>query len=130
LASYESAALERSAQHHLSQRDLRAGVRAAQENIAVGCTNGLTKICIGVTGIIAGYGLETANHRANAVIIPGTVTYIAGTWLSAGKNTRLLVVDEFNRRSLGKRNLLPNQVLAARMKTLNEVETNLKERND
>jgi hypothetical protein len=125
LASYEAAAVERSAQYHLSQRDLRAGVRAAQENITVGCVNGLTKVCIGITGVIGGYGFTTSNHRTNDILIPGTITYIAGTWLSAGENIRLRVIDEINRHRLGERGLLPSQVQASRMKTLNEVESDL-----
>jgi hypothetical protein len=125
LASYEAAAAERSAQLHLAERDLRAGTRAAQENITVGCTNGITKVVIGVTGVIAGYGLTTANHRANDIIIPGTITYIAGTFLSAGDNIRLRFVDEVNRYKLGSLGLLPGQVLNTRMKALDALEQNL-----
>jgi hypothetical protein len=123
--TYEGTAIERFEQEDLGQRDYRAGVRAAQQNIIVGGISGTSKVALGVTGVIAGYGLQTANHRANDLLVPGTITYMSGAWLAAADNIRLRVVDEMNRHRLSKQGLMPGQVLAARLKMLDEMERTL-----
>jgi len=126
LATYEGNALQRATQVQLAQAELRAGTRAAQENVLLGAVVGTTKVCLGVSNAIAGYGLTTSNHRSNDVIVPGNISYASGLWLSAAENIRLRVNDEINRKKLGSQGRLPGQVLAARLKKLDELESNLK----
>ncbi|MBU6451204.1 MAG: hypothetical protein KGS72_05475 [Cyanobacteria bacterium REEB67] len=125
LGTYEGTAIERFEQEELAQRDYRAGVRAAQQNIIVGGVTGTSKVALGVTGVIAGYGLQTANHRSNDLLVPGTIAYMSGSWLAAADNIRLRVVDEMNRHRLTKQGLMPAQVLAARVKMLDEMDRTL-----
>jgi len=126
LATYEGNALQRASQVQLAQAELRAGTRAAQENVLLGAVVGTSKVCLGVTNAIAGYGLTTSNHRSNDVIVPGNITYASGLWLSAAENIRLRVLDEVNRKKLGSQGRLPGQVLAARLKKLDQLEANLR----
>ncbi|MBS1995465.1 MAG: hypothetical protein JSS86_04110 [Cyanobacteria bacterium SZAS LIN-2] len=126
LDTYEGNAAQRAKQVQLAQSELRAGTRAAQENVLLGSIVGTSKVCLGVTTMVAGYRLTSRNHRANDVILPGNITYASALWVSAAENIRLRVLDEVRRKKLGAQRLLPSQVLADRLTKLEELETNLK----
>lgn len=126
LAAYEGNEKQEKTEYQLAQRELRAGTKAAQENVIVGGIVGTAKIAQGVCTLFAGYGLTTANHRANDMIIGGTIPYMSAIWLSAADNIRIRIVDECKRAKNSKAGLLPGQVLASRLNKLNDLENNLK----
>lgn len=126
LSGYERQSHLKKSQLTLATREIRNGTRAATENVTSATIVGGTKMSLGITGMIAGYKFARFNHKANSILQAGTLSYMIGSYYGVGENIRLRVVDEMNRRRLGKIRQLPMQVLGDRLKALDDMEVSLK----
>jgi hypothetical protein len=126
LAAYDKESAQRRKQLALATREIRAGTRSATQNIGTGFAVGGSKIALGVTNMIAGWKYSKFAHKSNSVVAAGTISYMSGSYLAVVDNLRLRVVDELNRKRLGKRGDLPMQVLGDKLKSLDQLEASLK----
>lgn len=126
LSAYDLEASQRRKQFALSTREIRAGTRSATENVRAGLFVGSTKVALGVTNIVAGWHLTHYPHKINSLVQGGTIAYASGAYFAVGENLRLRIVDEVNRKRLGARSELPAQVLAEKLKALDQLECDLK----
>jgi len=126
LSAYDLEASQRRKQFALATREIRAGTRSATENTRAGLFVGSTKVALGVTNMIAGWHLTHHPHKVNSLLQGGTIAYASGAYFAVGENLRLRIVDEVNRKKLGARCELPSQVLAEKIKALDQLETQLK----
>lgn len=126
LSAYDLEASQRRKQFALSTREIRAGTRSATENVRAGLLVGSTKVALGVTNIVAGWHLTHHPHKINSLVQGGTIAYASGAYFAVGENLRLRIVDEVNRKRLGARSELPAQVLAEKLKALDQLECDLK----
>ncbi len=126
LTAYDEETGQRRKQFALATREIRSGTRSATQNIGSGLIVGGSKITFGVTNIIAGWEFSKFPHRANAILIPGIIAYGSGSYFAVGDNLRLRLLDEISRKRLRERGELPTQILAEKLKALDQMETNLK----
>lgn len=126
LSAYDLEASQRRKQFALATREIRAGTRSATENTRAGLFVGSTKVALGVTNMVAGWHLTHHPHKVNSLLQGGTIAYASGAYFAVGENLRLRIVDEVNRKKLGARCELPSQVLAEKIKALDQLETQLK----
>lgn len=111
--------------YEMSQREIRAGTRAATENIATGTVVGGTKIMSGLGYMIAGFRFYHNPIDSNFDILDGGITYGVGSTIGAADNLRIQLRSELQRRKLMKNHLLPGQIFADHLERLKEIERRL-----
>lgn len=126
LAAYDSQSSLKQRQLALATREVRAGTRAASENVASGFAIGSTKLVLSIDNMIAGWRYFRSPMKQNHILQSGIYTYTAGSFFGVGENLRLRVVDEYTRHKLGKQRQLPMQVLGDRLKALDAIEKTLR----
>ncbi len=109
----------------LALREVRAGTRAATENITVGALVGGSKMVLGITVMISGFRYYNRAIQSNNIIAAGLMTYGIGSSLAVGENIRIQAMNEINRRKLSRNNQLPSQIFAEHLKELDAIESRL-----
>ncbi|MBX9725363.1 MAG: hypothetical protein K2X81_28435, partial [Candidatus Obscuribacterales bacterium] len=109
----------------LALREVRAGTRAATENISVGALVGGSKMVLGITVMISGFRYYNRAVQSNNIIAAGLMTYGVGSSLAVGENIRIQAMNEINRRKLSRNNQLPSQIFAEHLKELDAIESRL-----
>lgn len=110
---------------HLSNRELRAQTRAAQENIVTGAIVGGTKTALGIGASTAGLLYYNHPETSNALIAGTTIVYAVGATIGAAENVRIQLSGELQRRKLARQHLLPGQILSEHMNKLDQIQREL-----
>lgn len=109
----------------LAVRELRAGQRAATENVFTGLLAGSTKMTLGTCTMIAGARYPKYPIRVNTILYAGQIVHGCGSSFAALDNIRIQVRNELERRKFSKEQLLPGQVFKAHLDELKTLETRL-----
>lgn len=109
----------------LAVRELRAGQRAATENVFTGLLAGSTKMTLGTCTMIAGARYPKYPIRVNTILYAGQIVHGCGSSFAALDNIRIQVRNELERRKFSKEKLLPGQVFKAHLDELKTLESRL-----
>ncbi len=112
-------------QIHLEEKQLRAGVLTAAENMFSGTLIGGTKIANGVLFSIAGLKHYNSNRQTNVYLGVAGIIGTAGLGYGTLETARIQIKREIDYQRLKKKNELPGQIMKARLAQLDDMEKSL-----
>ena len=126
LALYQSQDASYTNRLELTSREIRAGQRAATENIVVGTLTGGTYMATGVTFITAAFKYPDNLRRFNVLAFTGNLVSVGGSSLAMLDNLRIQIEAEINNHKLASNHLLPEQILQSRLAELDKIEMDIR----
>ena len=114
------------------QKKNAAAKLTATQNIGAGMYVGGTKLASGVLFMIPGFNRHynttggRANHVTNDLLFTASVIAIPSSAFSMADTLRIQIKGEINRHKQKKAGMLPGQIIAGRLKQLDDMEANLR----
>ncbi len=96
--------------------------KTLEENVAFASIVGPARMSSGILGIFGGWRYWTDPNVANGYYAAGATAYASGTAVNMLETGRLALASELSNRKMARKHTLPRQVIADRLKTLNEME--------
>jgi hypothetical protein len=109
----------------LASAEIRAGTRAATQNVLAGTVVGGSKFGPGIGLLIGGFHFWKRPIQSNIVLCDGNLAYFCGSSLAVLDNARIQIRSELQRHELSKQHLLPGQILSEHMRRLDAIEHQL-----
>ena len=127
LALYESQGKNFRDRLETASNELKAGRRIATENVIAGAMVGGSVIGSEAAAAVAAFDYPTNGRRFNVLSDACSIGIVSGVSLFALENLRIHTQAEVNRHKLASKGQLPSQILEARLKELEGVESVLKQ---
>jgi hypothetical protein len=109
-------------------KDQRRGNRTAIQNMGTAFLVGSTKVASGTIITVAGAKYTRSAPRTNALLFTAGVAYLPGLTWGLVDNIRIQTGNELRRRSQTKQHELSGQILGTRLKQLNQIKDQIKEK--
>jgi len=109
----------------LASAEIRAGTRAATQNVLAGTVVGGTKFGPGVALMIGGFHFWKHPIESNILLCDGNLAYFCGSSLAVLDNARIQLKSEIQRHRLSKEHMMPGQILSDHMRKLDAIEHQL-----
>lgn len=111
-----------------AEKEVKAGNRAATENVLAGALVGSSIVGAGAAIATAGYHYPTNARRFNTLVAAGSISVVAGLSLAVLDGVRIQVQNEIVRHRLSRKGLMPSQALQERLRQLDDIEASLKKK--
>lgn len=107
------------------EREQKQTKAATRNNLLIASTQGPSRVSQGILGMIGTWRSNTTSWTRNGLTAAGSTAYCAGTAVNIVATARARLMSERQAKKLKKLRRLPAQVVAARIDSLDELESSI-----